>query len=316
MIKAYLSLTAMIIVWSLSFIVVDYAVESITPMTIALYRFIVASAAFLVIDFYSILRRKKTDKSTENPEKENKITKKGWLLIEFASLTGAVVFYYAQYNAIDLIGPSLPALFVCLLSPVIIAIFALIFFDEKLNSVKIIGFIVATLGGFLLVTGGDITNLMPDSPNFLGYLFAILTPLLWGLYSTLTKMIGEFNSSLKLIKYICYVGTPHLFLIVLFTGELGILFENFFNITVILAGLYLGIACTIIGYYIWQKSQMEMKSSKVASFLYVEPFITLIFSMLLQRSETIVLWNIIGGIIVLVAVLIINYEKKEKKIKI
>ena len=58
MIKAYLSLTAMIIIWSLSFIVVDYTVESLTPMTIALYRFIVASAAFLIIDFYSILRRK------------------------------------------------------------------------------------------------------------------------------------------------------------------------------------------------------------------------------------------------------------------
>jgi len=64
----------------------------------------------------------------------------------------------------------------------------------------------------------------------------------------------------------------------------------------------------VLGYYIWQNSQKLLKSSKVASFLYIEPFLTLIFSFLLQRSETILLWNIIGGVIVLIAVLIINYK--------
>ena len=82
------------------------------------------------------------------------------------------------------------------------------------------------------------------------------------------------------------------------------------NISVILCVLYLGIAVNILGYVIWQKSLKEMNSSKVASFLYFEPFLTLIFSYLLQRNETIVLWNILGGIIVLVAVLMINKETK------
>ena len=51
-----------------------------------------------------------------------------------------------------------------------------------------------------------------------------------------------------------------------------------------------------------------MTSSNIASFLYIEPVLTLMFSILFQRREPIVLWNILGGLIVLVAVIIINYK--------
>ena len=64
----------------------------------------------------------------------------------------------------------------------------------------------------------------------------------------------------------------------------------------------------MIGVQLLKNSQKEMKSANVASFLYIEPFITLAFSFLLQRSETIVIWDIIGGVIVLIAVIIINYK--------
>ena len=99
-----------------------------------------------------------------------------------------------------------------------------------------------------------------------------------------------------------------MFIFVLINGEITIFIENFFNISLFLSALYLGLGCYVLGYYIWQNSQQKLLSSKVASFLYIEPFLTLLFSILLHRSETIVLWNIIGGIIVLIAVLIINYK--------
>ena len=63
-----------------------------------------------------------------------------------------------------------------------------------------------------------------------------------------------------------------------------------------------------MGFYVWQRSQKELKSAKGASFLYIEPFLTLLFSLLLQREDVIMLGNLIGGIIVLIAVIIINYK--------
>jgi drug/metabolite transporter (DMT)-like permease len=297
----------MVILWSFSFIIVDVAVEFITPLSIAFYRFIIASITFLIIDLL-IIAKNKNFRLFGSEKPRSKYNKKDWILIIFSSFSGVSLFFLTQYNAIDLIGPSLPALFVCLLAPVIISILALIFFDEKLSKLKIFGFITATLGGFLLVTGGNLKNITPESPNFLGYLLALMTPLLWAIYATITKKLVKSSSSIKLNKYVSYLGVLELLFFVLINSELTIFIENFFNILLFLCAIYLGIGCYVVGYYIWQNSQNKLKSSKVASFLYIEPFLTLLFSSILGRTETIVLWNIIGGIIVLLAVLIINYD--------
>ncbi|MFX0002648.1 MAG: DMT family transporter [Candidatus Hodarchaeota archaeon] len=313
MLRVYLQLIFMVILWSFSFVIVDIAVEFIPPLSIALYRFVIASFSFLLIDLY--FKLKKMRQLTTNNKIKTNFSKNDWLLLILASLTGTSLFFLFQYSSIEIIGPSLPALFICLLTPVIITILALIFFKEKVNLFKILGFAIATVGGFLLVTGGDIKNLAPDSPNFLGYLFALLTPILWAIYSTTTKKISKKNSTgtNTMNKYIAYIGTLELIIFVLINGEIFIFIQNFLNISLFLCAIYLGLGCYVVGYYIWQKSQKALKSLNVASFLYIEPFLTLLFSLLLQRSETIVLWNLIGGIIVLVAVLIINYKKKNKK---
>lgn len=297
----------MIVIWSFSFILVDIAVEYVPPLSIALYRFIVASITFFIIDIYTKFQNKS---NTNKKEKVNnaKFSKNDWVLIIIASFAGISLFFFAQYTAISLIGPSLPALFVCLLAPVIITLFALIFFNEKLTKLKIFGFIIASIGGFFLVTGGDVKNLTPDSPNFMGYILALSTPLLWAIYATVTKKITKEKSNIKLLKYSAYLGTIELFIFVIIYGEFEIFISNFFNIIILLCALYLGVGCYVVGYYIWQNSQKNLNSSKVASFLYVEPFLTLFLSFLFQRSEVIVIWNILGGIIVLIAVIIINYE--------
>ncbi|MHA1291306.1 MAG: DMT family transporter [Promethearchaeota archaeon] len=310
MILAYLLLTIMIIFWSLNFIVVHIAVEYIPPLSIALYRFIIASISFCIIDFYFKLSKKEKNIEINEIIDKKRISKKEWILIIIVSFIGQSLYFFTLYTAVDILGPSLPALFVCLLSPVLIAIFALLFFQEKLSKIKVLGFIIASIGAFLLISGGNLNNLTPKSPNFLGYLFALVTPLQWAIYSIITKKICKNTSMFNTLKYICYLATIELCIFVIIVGEFQIFIENLFNPIIILCAIYLGFVCHVIGYFIWQNSQKKIDSSKVASFLYIEPFITLIFSLLLQRKETIVIVNIVGGLIVLLAVLIINKEKK------
>ncbi|MHA2339631.1 MAG: DMT family transporter [Candidatus Hodarchaeales archaeon] len=308
MLLIYLGLIFMIIMWSFSFVIVDIAVEFISPLSFALYRFVIASFAFLIIDLCIKIRKNNETTINKNNTESLKFFRNDWILLILASFTGISFFFLAQYSAIQIIGPSLPALFVCLLAPVGITILALIFFNEKLTILKVIGFLVATIGGFLLITGGNLANLTPQSPNFIGYLFALITPFLWAIYSIATKKIIQKKSNIKTLKYIAYLGTVELFVFVLLNNEFSLFITNFLNGFVLLSALYTGIGCYILGYYIWQNSQLKLKSSKAASFLYVEPFITLLFSFLLKRSETILIWNIVGGIIVLIGVLIINYK--------
>ncbi len=308
MLIIYGLLILMVVIWGFSFVLVDIAVEFMPPMSLALTRFLIVSLVFIIIDTYLFINRKIQINKIEERKVKVFYTKREWIYIIIASFCGITFFFVIQYSAIGLIGPSLPALFVCLLSPVLITVLALIFFKEKLTSIKVIGFIIATVGGFLLVTGGDFKTLTLETPNFIGYLYALITPLLWAIYTIVTKKISKEKSNLITLKYIAYFGTVELFIFVLVNNELLIFIHNLTNIVVLISGIYLGIGCYIVGYFIWQKSQKELKSSKGASFLYIEPFLTLIFSMLLNRAETILIWNIVGGFIVLAAVLIINYK--------
>ncbi len=295
----------MIGIWGFSFVLVDITFEFMLPLSVVLYRFFIASLTYLIIDFCLFTKRKLRN---EFAKKRPKYSRNDWIMIILSSFFGVSLFFLAQYVSIELIGPSLPALFVCLLSPVFIALLALFLFKEKLSKKKIYGFVIASIGAFLLVTGGNIQNLTPESPNFIGYFFALLTPFQWALYSSFTKKVSKGNSKMKLNKYISYFGVFETFFIILLTNQFTDFIENLFNPIAFLTAIYLGIGCYVLGYYIWQKSQSTLKSFKVASFLYIEPFLTLIFSIILQRAEIIVLWNIIGGIIVLGAVLLINYK--------
>ncbi|MGM0468760.1 MAG: DMT family transporter [Promethearchaeati archaeon] len=305
--RIYLQLTLMILIWGFSFIMVDIGVDYITPLSLALYRFIISSIAFIFIRVFNYLKSPK-ESLGKDLIMNQKISVPDWIFLIIASFSGVSLFFFTQYSSIQIIGPSLPALFVCLLAPVIITTLALIFFDERLNKLKIIGFIIATFGGFLLVTGGDINVLNPETATFFGYFYAILTPFLWAFYSIISKQLTKKLETMKFLEIITYLGTFELFLIVLFTNQFPILFMNLFRIELFLSVLYLGLFCHIIGYFIWTDSQHKINSSKAASFLYIEPFVTLLFSFLLQREETILILNILGGIIVLIAVLIINYE--------
>jgi len=304
----YFLLILMIIFWGLSFIIVHIAVEYIPPLSVALYRLTVASISFLIIDVYLKFRKKKVlNTDVMNPTPSMNF----WILILLASFSGISLYLFFLYSAVEIIGPSIPALSDCLVSPVIIAIFSLIFFREKLNKLKIIGFILASIGSYFLITGGDIKKFTPESPSFLGYIFILLTPLLWATYSTVIKKLEksyESQSDFRILKFITYLGCLELFIFVVISNQLLIFLNNFLNIVLILCGVYLGLICFVFGYYTWNYSQKKLQSSKVASFLYIEPFLTLFFSFIFQRTETILLLNIIGAIIVLIGVVIINYK--------
>jgi len=146
--------------------------------------------------------------------------------------------------------------------------------------------------------------LQPNSPNFLGYILSLLAPLMWSFYTIAIKKVKQFDSSrtdFQNLKNISIFGVIEFFILVIITGQLSIFLNNFLNIIVFLCALYLGLGA----FY----SLKKLRSSSVASFLYLQPFITLILSIIFQRSDVIGLWNIIGGLIVMVALVIINYKK-------
>jgi len=314
MLFIYFLLFVMIFFWGFSFIIVDIAMDFVTPLSIALYRLIIAAISMILIDLYLRKKNPKNDILSSDKGINSESERNYWMYIVLASLTGVSMYLFVIYSAISLIGPSLPVLVDCLINPILITLLSLAIFKEKLSKNKVFGFIIASFGAFLLITGGNIGILQPNSPNFLGYILALLAPLMWSFYTIAIKKVKQFDSSrtdFQNLKNISIFGSIEFFILVIITGQLNIFLNNFLNIIVFLCALYLGLGAFVIGYYIWSYSLKKLRSSSVASFLYLQPFITLILSIIFQRNDVIGLWNIIGGLIVMVALVIINYKKQE-----
>jgi len=314
MLLTYVMLFVMIFFWGFSFIIVDIAMDFVTPLSIALYRLIVAAISMIIIDL--VLRKKiyrnRTLTIIKTNDKESE--RNYWGYIVLASLAGVSLYLFIIYSAISLIGPSLPVLVDCLINPILITLLSLIIFKEKLSKNKIFGFIIASFGAYLLITGGNIGGLQPNSPNFLGYILALLAPLTWSLYTITIKKVKQFGNTrtdFQNLKNISIFGFIEFLILNIITGQFNIFLNNFLNLIVFLCALYLGLGAFVIGYYIWSYSLKKLKASSVASFLYLQPFLTLILSIIFQRNDIIGLWNIIGGIIVMGALVIINYKKQE-----
>jgi len=314
MLRTYFLLFVMIFFWGFSFIVVDIAMDFVTPLSIALYRLIIAAVSMIMIDLFLKMKNNKKNTLTFDKNINNGSKKYYWLYIVLASLAGVSLYLLIIYSAISLIGPSLPVLVDCLINPILITLLSLVIFKEKLSKNKVVGFIIASFGAFLLITGGNIGVLQPNSPNFLGYILALLAPLMWSFYTIAIKKVKQFDSSrtdFQNLKNISVFGVIEFLILVIIAGQLNIFLNNFLNIIVFLCALYLGLGAFVIGYYIWSYSLKKLRSSSVASFLYLQPFITLILSIIFQRNDVIGLWNIIGGLVVMVALVIINYKKHE-----
>jgi len=128
MLLIYGLLVVMVFLWGFSFVLVDIAVGFIPPTSLALTRFLLASIAFLIVDLYLFIQRKQRGEETSKTVERRLYTKLEWIYLIIASFSGLSFFFVIQYAAIELIGPSLPALFVCLLAPVLIAVLAVVFF--------------------------------------------------------------------------------------------------------------------------------------------------------------------------------------------
>jgi len=304
----------MIFFWGFSFIVVDIAMDFVTPLSIALYRLIIAAISMILIDLY--LRKINSKKLVLSSDTvlNNGSRRNYWLYLGLASLAGVSLYLFIIYSDISLIGPSLPVLADCLINPILITFLSLFIFKEKLSKTKAIGFVIASIGAYLLITGGNIGVLQPNSPNFLGYIFALLAPLMWSLYTIAIKKVKQFGGTrtdFQNLKNISIFACIEFLVLNTITGQLNIFLNNFLNPIVFLSALYLGLGAFVIGYYIWSYALTKLKSSSVASFLYLQPFLTLLLSIIFQRDQGVTLWSFLGAFVIIFALVIINYKKQE-----
>jgi drug/metabolite transporter (DMT)-like permease len=263
--QTFLMLT-LIVFWGSSFVVVKQVLgNGLTPVAIATFRFLTAGGFFLVALF---------GKKSINLDYQLAIERRDSPTLLALALTGVTFFFIVQYTGIQMAGPSIAAILVCLLSPILITVFSARLFKEHLTKKQIIGILIAVLGT-LSVVSADMLNLQGSTQFFVGSLILLLTPILWAVYSLLGKKIMEKYDAFLVVAYVNVLGGLCLVPFSLAENSLPQILT--LGINEWLAILYLSLTCSLLGYYIWFYV-LEKSGAVASSFLFAEPLVTALFA--------------------------------------
>ncbi|MHA1733775.1 MAG: DMT family transporter [Promethearchaeota archaeon] len=307
----FILLLLMVFIWSASFLVVDQTVGDVTPLTLAAFRLVVASISFLVVGL--LLRRVgKISPPQIGPANSGLPTRKEWVLFLLAGTLGVGLFFPVQYVSISFVGPSIPALMVCLFSPIVLTLLATVFFKEKVSALRIAGIIVGAAGAGLILTGGEIPSFSWTDEKAVGNLMAFLTPFMWAGYSLATRELAEKRRNFQVTAYSNYVGCLVVLAVVLATGDWRSWSCSMFTPAFVLAVLYLALGCSLVGYFIWLVGLKALGASRTSVFLYLEPFITVLLAFAIFHYA-VSPWALAGGLVVLAGVVLVTLGRGGKQ---
>ena len=176
-------------------------------------------------------------------------------------------------------------------APVIVTAVCPILFRERLTGKQVICFIMSTLG-LVLITG--IGDLNAGSNHFTGILFGLGAAVLYAAVILLNKFIrnveGIHRTFLQFLAAIA-VLIPYVAL------TSGVTLGGM-NVTGWVCLLIVGLIHTGVTYCMYFSSLKELPGQKAAILSYIDPLVAVLISVTVLR-ETMTVWQLIGGVLIL-----------------
>lgn len=281
----YQALTAVwiaIILWSSAFVAIRAALQAFSPGGLALLRYIVASVVMGVV--YYFLKDKKKPCLSDIVR----------LLILGAVGVG---LYNIFLNYGELSISSGVSSFIVSQSPLLSAIFAVIFLEETLTRARLLGFLLSIVGIAIM----SYSELNQSAAWSLDLLFIFLATVISAIYSIAQKPLLKSAHPIEATTYIIWGAA--LFLVI-YTPTLSHDLSQV-SYSAMSTVIYLGIFPGALGYIMWSYALIHMPTGEVVSYLYFSPFISTLIGWL-WLSETPTIASLIGGIVAMVGVYLIN----------
>ncbi|MDM8515203.1 DMT family transporter [Desulfobacterales bacterium HSG16] len=294
-ISGYLFAVGATAIWSGNFIIARGLNESIPPISLAFWRWVVAVIVFLPFALKSIIT-------------EWDILKKNIVYLSVTSLLGITTFntliYFAAHTT-SAINLSL----ISITFPVFIVIFSRIFFHELITVNKGIGIILVATGVVLLITRGILARLLNIS-FAIGDVWMLAAAIIFAVYSILLKRkpaqlsIWAFQLSTFILGLI--------FLFPFFIWEYTTTPSAEVDIKTISAILYVGIFASLSAFILWNKAIVAVGPSKAGMIYYTLPLFSGFLAYLFLK-ESISMVHFYSALLIVSGILIANYESKKSK---
>lgn len=282
--KIYLLMIMASLFWAGAFIAGKLGVNELSPISLTFFRFFFASIIIFII-------------MVKYEKKDWKLKGKDWIPVIITGIVGMVGYHIFFFTALKYTKAS-NASILAATNPIVTAVLASYFINEKLGIRRIMVLILALIGVILTITDWNINSLVNLSFNK-GDLIMLLAVTCWAVYSVIVKKVMDRYSPLILTTYSFIVCTVVLFPFVI----REFLQSSIFNVSIRgwIPVLYMAIFPTVIGYLIQQMAIKEIGASKAAIFINLVPVFSVILSAIILNEELGYL-RLISGFMIIIAV--------------
>ena len=191
-------------------------------------------------------------------------------------------------------------------APVMTVILAIIFLKEKLNKLTWFGFLVSFIGVLLIAINGK------HMPHFnFAILFFAINVIASGIFTILQKPLLKEINAIELTALAMWSGT---LVLLIYAGQLWHELPHVpFSATI--AGVYLGIFPSVIGFSLWAMALRKTSATKAVSCLYMMPILTTAIGYL-WLNEIPQLISFMGGMVALCGAILVHISKPKEFYKI
>lgn len=285
------------VIWSGNFIVSRYAIHLAGPISLAFFRWIIASITMFPFAYVAI-------------KKEWHIFKQNKLYFFLMGLVGIAIYNTLIYTAGHYTTAINMALFGSTVHPIVSALLGAAIIQEKLHWKNITGIVICIFGTIYLLTKGELINITHFKIGA-GDLFMILAGCCFGTYNVFVRKKPSGISNTSFLFCLFTLGAIFLFPAALL--EMKYIQPVVYNTQLIWIALYIGIGNSTISYLVWNMAIQKIGPGKAALFATLAPLLSS-YEALFFLGETFNKAQITSGLIIIVGILINTWPTNNKVI--
>lgn len=283
----YAGLVVMAACWGGAFVAGRIAATEVPPAMAALLRFVVASAALLVVAF--ALERGLP-----------RLTVRQGIAVVLMGVTGVVIFNLCFMYGLARAPASRGALIMAL-NPALTLLGAIVFLGEAVTRDKVLGIVIALAGVVVVLGHGNPANLLRGSVGP-GDLLLFGCPLSWAAYSLIGKHALPGLSAVAVTTYAALVGTVLLAVVTVAVGDLAWPSASWQAWTAI---GFVGLFGTALAFLLFYRGVRAIGPARTSVFINLVPVVAVLLGVLLL-GETPEASMLAGGVLVVAGVLLLN----------
>lgn len=278
-----------VVVWGGTFIATKVALQEVSPATIVWLRF---AMGVVILGVAVVIR-----KQFAMPEKNE------WLYFALLGFLGVTFHQWLQATGLQTSKATTTAWIVAT-APIFIAILGWLALKEKLTLLQIAGILIAMFGVLLIVSKGNIFELLRGTQGTFGDLLILISSLNWAVYTILSRKELARHPATRMMFFVMLLGwlITNIWIFGFGPGlsEIKNLTSSGWN-----AILILGIFGSGLAYIAYYDALQAIPASQLSVFFNIEPLVTAILASVMI-NEDITMISLIGGGIIVLGVWLVN----------